>query len=96
MGLLAVLLAPLLLGAGGCHSMSSKLSGNSCNKPQPYQKEKSVPPLRVPAGVDTPDTSNALKLPALKEPAAPPRTTRDPCLDVPPPYKVAKVPAPQA
>jgi uncharacterized lipoprotein len=94
--MLVALLAPLLLCAGGCHSMKSKLSGNSCNKSQPYQAEKSVPPLQIPAGLDAPDTSNALKLPALKEPAPPPRTTKDPCLDVPPAYKVAKAPAPQA
>ena len=36
------------------------------------------------------------QLPALKEPEPPPRTTKDPCLDAPPPYKVAKAPAPQA
>ena len=43
------------------------------------------------------DTGGGLKLPALNEPAPPPRTVHDPCLDSPPSYKVAKpAPAPQA
>ena len=81
---------PLLLG--GCKTLRG---GNSCNKKQSYQNAASVPPLNIPAGLNGLDTSTALKMPTLKEPAPPPRTTKDPCLDAPPPYKVAK-PAPQA
>ena len=76
-----LVLAPLLLSIGGC-SLSRKFTVNACNKPQPYQSQKSDPPL---------------KIPALNEPAPPPRTVHDPCLDSPPSYKVAKpAPAPQA
>jgi uncharacterized lipoprotein len=70
--------------------------GNSCNKPQPYMAARSVAPLKIPPGLDAPDTSNALKLPTLSEPAAP-RSKNDPCLDQPPSFKVSKpAAAPQA
>ena len=68
----------------GCHH--SVLKEHSCNKPQPYATSRSIPPLKVPAGVDAPDTHAALKIPALNEPAPPPRSLRDPCLDEPPSF----------
>jgi hypothetical protein len=47
--------------------------------------------------MDAPDTTNALRLPALNEPAPPPRKGREPCLDEPPPFKVKQpAKAPQA
>jgi uncharacterized lipoprotein len=88
-----LILAAFALLLGGCKSWR----GSACNKPQPYQKATSVAPLVIPPGASPPDTSTALKLPALKEPAPPPRTTADPCLDAPPSFKVAKpAAAPQA
>jgi len=42
----------------------------------------------VPPGLDAPDTTNALRLPVLNEPAPPPRGAKQPCLDEPPPFKV--------
>jgi uncharacterized lipoprotein len=81
-----ILLLVLLLGASGCRSFRNK----SCHGPQPYQKATSVPPLIIPAGLDTPDTTNALRLPQLNEPAPPPRKGKQPCLDEPPSYKVSQ------
>jgi len=49
---------------------------------------KSVPPLKIPPGLDSPETGSALRIPALNEPATPPRKGRQPCLDAPPPFKV--------
>ena len=87
------LLVPLLVAAGGCRSWSAK----SCHEPQPYMQAKSVPPLVIPAGLDAPDTTNALRLPQLSEPAPPPRTGKQPCLDEPPSFKVTQPPrTPQA
>ena len=83
-------LAPLLLTLAACGS----LRANSCHAPQPYMGARSVPPLKIPAGLDSPDTTNALRIPALKEPAPPPRKGRDPCLDEPPPFKVRQAPPP--
>ena len=46
------------------------------------------PPLKVPAGLDTPNTAGALVIPTV-ELAPPPPGPHDACLDVPPRYKPA-------
>jgi uncharacterized lipoprotein len=91
------LLAPLAMCASGCHVVRA-ISKRECHEPQPYMKATSVPSLQIPTGLDAPDTTNALRLPALNEPAPPPRTSKDPCLDEPPSFKVQHPPArtPQA
>ena len=88
----------LCLTLAGCHLMHPfRNMAYACHKRQPYMGQTSVPPLVIPAGLDAPDTTNALHLPALNGPAPPPRKGREPCLDAPPPYKVPKpAPAPQA
>jgi uncharacterized lipoprotein len=83
---LLLLMLPLI---GGCHLFRGA-SAKACHGPQPYQKAQSVPPLKVPAGLDPPDTTSALRLPALNEPAPAPRSGKQPCLDEPPPYKVTQ------
>ena len=83
---LPLALLPLL---GGCHFFRSA-SAKACHSPQPYQKAQTVPPLKIPAGLDAPDTTNALRLPALNDPPPPPRTGRQPCLDEPPPFKATQ------
>jgi uncharacterized lipoprotein len=84
-----VWLAPLLLLVlGGCRA----LGANTCHAPQAYQNAKSVAPLRIPPGLDSPDTASALRIPALNEPAPPPRKGKEPCLDEPPPFKVKQAP----
>jgi len=91
-----VLLVPLLLSASGCRMMRA-IHNKSCHESQPYQKAASVPPLVIPAGLDAPDTTNALRLPQLNEPAPPRRTGKQPCLDEPPSFKVSQPSrAPQA
>ena len=80
-----ILWLALLLVMGGCRSWSAK----SCHGPQPYQQAKTVPPLAIPSGLTAPDTTNALRLPQLHEPAPPPRTGSQPCLDEPPSFKVS-------
>src|SRR5437879_12129455 len=77
-------LAPLLLACGGCHV----LGANACHAPQPYMNAKSVPPLKIPPGLASPETGSAPGIPALNEPAPPPRWGRRPCLDAPPPFTV--------
>jgi uncharacterized lipoprotein len=83
-------LAPLMLMLAGCHPF--RHFTYACHKKQSYMGAASVPPLKIPAGLDPPDTTNALRLPALNEPPPPPRTGQQPCLDQPPPFKVAKPP----
>jgi len=87
-------LAGVFLLLGGCKTLRGV---NSCHKAQPYMAATSVPPLKIPQGLDVPDTTSALKLPVLNEPAPPRRTSKEPCLDAPPAFKVAKpAPPPQA
>ena len=83
---LLLLMLPLI---GGCHLFRGA-SAKACHGPQSYQKAQSVPPLKMPPGLEAPDTTNALHLPALNEPAPPPRTGKQPCLDEPPPFKVTQ------
>jgi uncharacterized lipoprotein len=78
----------VLLALGGCKTIHRISHENSCNKPQPYQQARSIAPLSIPGGLDTPDTSHALDVPALNEPAPPPRTVKDPCLSAPPSFNV--------
>ena len=81
---LVLLLLPI---AGGCHFFRSA-SAKACHSPQPYQKAQTVAPLKIPTGLDAPDTTNALRLPALNEPQPAKRSGNQPCLDEPPPFKV--------
>ena len=84
-----LLLVAALMGVSGCHIWRGA-SAKSCHAPQPYLQAKSMPALIVPPGLDAPDTTNALKLPQLSEPAPPPRRGKEPCLDEPPSFKVSQ------
>jgi uncharacterized lipoprotein len=75
--LLASLMSGVVL-ATGCSSLVG-----SCRKAPPYGEEKDLPPLRIPVGLDAPDTREALEIPALDEPVAP-RDPKDGCLEEPP------------
>jgi hypothetical protein len=80
-------LRPLLLSlacvalalAAGCQSVV----GGACHKPQVYAQAGNLPPLKVPAGLDGPDTSEAMQVPELTEPEV--QLDPDgPCLEAPP------------
>lgn len=85
------LAAAVLLLAAGCSSLAS------CNKPGAYAGAEELPPLRMPVGLDGPDTRQAMKIPPLEEPEAP-RAEGAPCLEEPPemPRRAGASPAPQA
>ena len=70
----------------GCH-LFSKLNPD-CHSPQEYQHALSAAPLKVPAGLDSPNTTGALVIPAVAD-APPPPGPHDSCFDVPPRYKPA-------
>ena len=81
--------AAVVLALGGCKTIHHIThGGESCNKPQPYMRATSTPPLSIPPGLDSPDTSGALEVPQLNGAAPPPRGPNDPCLDVPPSFNV--------
>lgn len=69
-----------------------RLFASSCSKPQVYAQAQSLPPLRIPVGLDGPDTRAAMKIPDLNEPEAP-RGPNDPCLQEPPAFTTASTPA---
>jgi hypothetical protein len=84
-GPLLVLAAAALLLAGGCRSLS-------CINPETYSSAQEIQRLKMPVGLDGPDTREALEIPALKEPEMP----RDPeagCLEEPPLLDIANTPA---
>jgi uncharacterized lipoprotein len=70
----------------GCH-IFNRLSPD-CHRPQEYQRATQLAPLKVPPGLDTPNTQGALVIPTV-ELAPPPPGPHDACLDVPPCYKAA-------
>ncbi len=84
-----VLTTVLLSGAllAGCKSNST--SCKQSNKD--YAGAPELPPLKAPAGLEVPDTRNALKVPPLNTPERP-RGKDEPCLDMPPPFTSPKGP----
>lgn len=84
-GPLLVLGATALLLAAGCRSLS-------CINPEIYSNAQEVERLKMPVGLDGPDTRDALEIPALNEPEMP----RDPeagCLEDPPMMESLAAPA---
>ncbi len=79
------LAAGTLLLTGGCHVLGS------CNNPAAYSGAKEIPPLKMPVGLDGPDTTQALKIPPLDEPEVP-RGADAPCLEDPPVWEGAAKP----
>jgi uncharacterized lipoprotein len=72
--------------ASGCQ-LFGKLTPD-CHTPQEYQRAREMTPLKVPAGLDAPNTQGALVIPKA-ELAPPPPGPKEACLDVPPRYKPA-------
>ena len=80
------LLAVALLALSGCSWMHRKRV-SSCRELTVVDQANTIAPLRVPTGLDAPDTRNAIKVPELNEPEKP-RLPTDPCLSRPPRYKI--------
>jgi len=72
--------------SSGCH-LFSKLTPD-CHTQQEYQRAGQVPPLKVPAGLDSPNTQGALVIPTVSQ-APPAPGPKDACLDLPPRYVAA-------
>ncbi len=86
-------MAAVGVGLSGCHAWRS-LTHSCVNDTDRYQQATSVPPLRVPLGIDPPDSKSALQVPVLNEPALPPRGPKDPCLEEPPKFTEPRGPRP--
>jgi uncharacterized lipoprotein len=88
----------VMLGMAGlalCGCRSIHHFTQSCNKDTDrYMQATTVPAIKVPAGVDPPETRSALQIPVVNEPAAPTPGPKDPCLDAPPKFTEPKGPRP--
>jgi uncharacterized lipoprotein len=71
----------------GCSHIMSRLNPD-CHTRQEYQRAVQVAPLKVPEGLDNPNTQGALVIPTV-ELSPPPPGPKDACLDLPPRYKPA-------
>ncbi len=71
----------------GCHYVSHRLNPD-CHAKQEYQHAAQVTLLKVPEGLDSPNTQGALVIPTV-ELAPPPPGPHDACMDLPPKYKPA-------
>ena len=91
---LTALVVASTTGLSGCHHLRSWTT--ACHDTKPYQRAGSIASLKIPAGLDTPETANALHIPVLNTPAPPARKKTDPCLDEPPAFNVPKPAPPQA
>jgi uncharacterized lipoprotein len=77
-------LVALLMLQGSCSIFRRNSANAKCREPAvPAAAE--YPALKVPAGLDAPDTRNAVKVPVLNEPEKA-RSKADPCLSQPPSY----------
>lgn len=70
----------------GCH-LFSKLTPD-CHTRQEYERAGEVAPLKVPEGLDSPNTQGALAIPNVGL-VLPPPGPKDACLDLPPRYQPA-------
>ncbi len=61
----------------------------SCNDTSTYAASQDLPPLKVPVGLEAPDTRSALKIPPLAEPERA-RADSEGCLESPPPYSTPR------
>ncbi|HEX4052119.1 MAG TPA: hypothetical protein VHY19_14715 [Steroidobacteraceae bacterium] len=79
----------LLVLSGCAHHRANDVS---CRRPEFNLAAQSLPALRAPSGLNTPNTANGIHVPALNQPA-PVRAHTAPCLDWPPTY-VSEPPVP--
>jgi hypothetical protein len=84
--LLSTAAAALLL-ASGCSTIVG-----SCSGPLPHESAADLPPLKMPTGLEAPDTGKALEIPEVTEPELP-RGEDSPCLDAPPAITAPPLPA---
>lgn len=71
----------------GCSHITRRLNPD-CHVHQEYQEARQVAPLKVPQGLDSPNTHGALVIPTV-EVSPPPPGPKEACLDLPPQYKPA-------
>jgi uncharacterized lipoprotein len=82
---LAAVCAALLCGCATIHRWTHRQPAPGCHEAPFNGNADARAPLKVPEGLSAPDTTGAIKIPAVNDPDAP-RGKNDPCLDMPPNY----------
>jgi len=82
-GRIVVFIGAVML-VSGCHI--NKRLNPDCHTRQEYREARQMAPLKVPQGLDLPNTQGALVIPTV-ELSPPSPGPKDACLDVPPRYK---------
>ena len=89
-------LAPVLLVmlmTAGCNPFRRHSAANElCKEPEGYAQATEAKTLAIPAGLESPDTRNALRIPDLSTPEPPGRKKGQGCLDEPPSYTLPPKP----
>jgi uncharacterized lipoprotein len=93
--LLVVLLATLV--TAGCNPFRRHSAANEvCKEPVGYADSREGKTLTIPAGLESPDTRNALRIPDLSTAEPPARKKGEGCLDEPPSYTLPKPKPPES
>jgi len=90
------LLVAVACVTAACNPFRRSTAVAECNEPINYASAVMAPVLKIPPGLQSPDTRNALQIPDLTTPEPPPRTRDQGCLDTPPPYTVTRPLEPEA
>ena len=90
------LLAAVVSITSGCNPFRRSHADAVCKGPEGYSNAKEMAPLKIPPGLESPDTRSALRIPDLKTPEPPPRMESQGCLDTPPKYVIVKPKEPEA
>jgi hypothetical protein len=93
-----VLFASLL--TSGCHYLNpfnwfghhTSYADQICKEPEGYAQAQEGKMLTIPAGLESPDTRTALRIPDLKTPETPARRKGQGCLDEPPNFTLPPKP----
>ena len=95
--LAVAILTGVVVATAGCNPFRRSSAKNEpCRDATAYAHNEVIPTLQIPAGLESPDTKNALRIPDLNTPEPPTRTHGQGCLDEPPPYVIVKPKEPQA
>jgi uncharacterized lipoprotein len=93
---LALALLAMLVTAGCNPFRRHSAKDEVCKEPEGYAQAREAKSLAIPAGLESPDTRNALRIPDLTSAEPPPRKQADGCLDQPPNYTLPKPKQPES
>jgi uncharacterized lipoprotein len=86
-----------MLVTAGCNPFRRHSAANEvCKEPDAYASAKEGKTLIIPAGLESPDTRNALRVPDLSTAEPPARKKGEGCLDEPPSYTIPKPKQPES